>query len=269
MQTFLIVNPSSGDDSPSAEELRAAAHGRGVDVHFLEQGDDLQELARAADADVLGMAGGDGSLAAVAEVAIERDLPFLCIPFGTRNHFARDIGLDRTDPIGALDALEGLERRVDVGRVGDRLFLNNVSLGVYALLVHRRERHRRRRNALARLRALALVAREHKGKDQFVVDGEPVAARVVLVACNAYSLDLFSIGERESMDDGRLHLYIPHGFRRVTWDERSCTELTIETASPSLRAAIDGEPARLVSPVEFRVEPKALRVLVPHTQETA
>jgi diacylglycerol kinase family enzyme len=267
MKRFLIVNPRSGTDSPSAEELREAARGRGVDVHFLEEGDDLQELARAADADALGMAGGDGSLGAVAEVAIERDLPFVCIPFGTRNHFARDVGLDRNDPIGALAAFDGVEQRVDVGRVGERLFLNNVSLGVYALLVHRRERHRRRRNVLARLRALALVAREHKGKEQFVVDGEPVAARVVLVACNAYSLDLFSIGERESMDDGRLHLYVPRGFRRVTWEERSCTELTIETANPSLRAAIDGEPARLVSPVEFRVEPQALRVLVPPAPE--
>jgi len=206
---------------------------------------------------------GDGSLAAVAEVASERDLPFVCIPFGTRNHFARDIGLDRDDPIGAIDAFEGDELRIDVGRVGDRLFLNNVSLGLYALLVHRRERHRRRRAMLARLRALLLAAREHDGKDHFVVDGELVAARVLVVACNAYSLDLFSIGERESMDEGLLHLYVPHGFRRVTWEERSCTQMTIETPSPSLRAAIDGEPARLVSPVEFRIEPGALRVLVP------
>jgi diacylglycerol kinase family enzyme len=263
MQTFLIVNPNSGDDSPSADELRAAAQSRGVDVHFLEPGEDLHELARAADADVLGMAGGDGSLAAIAEVAIERDLPCLCVPFGTRNHFARDIGLDRNDPIGALDALDGVERRVDVGRVGERLFLNNVSLGLYALLVHRRERHRRRSDALARLRALALAAREHRGKDQFVIDGTLVAARVVLVACNAYSLNLFSIGERDSMDDGRLHLYVPHGFRRVTWDERSCTNLTIETPTASVRAAIDGEPARLPAPFSFHVEPQALRVLVP------
>ena len=263
MQTFLIVNPRSGTDSPSAEELREAAIARGVDVHLLEKDDDLQELARAAQADVLGMAGGDGSLGAVAEVAIERDLPFVCIPFGTRNHFARDIGLDRDDPLGALAAFEGEERRIDVGRVGEKLFLNNVSLGLYALLVHRRERHRRRSEALARFRALVLVARDHRGKDQFVIDGEHVAARVVVVAVNSYSFELFSIGERESMDDGRLHLYVPHGFRRVTWDERSCPELTIETASNSVHAAIDGEPARLVSPVELRIEPQALRVLVP------
>ncbi len=81
MQLFLIVNPRSGTDSPSAGELRDAARGRGVTVHFLEEGDDLRELAMHAGADVLGMAGGDGSLAAVAEVAIEQDVPFVCIPF--------------------------------------------------------------------------------------------------------------------------------------------------------------------------------------------
>ena len=264
MRRVLIVNPRSGS-GPSTEELADAARGRGVEVREFEQGEDLVEVAQAADADVLGMAGGDGSLAAVASVALERDLPFVCIPFGTRNHFARDLGLDRDDPLAALAAFDegAVERRVDVGRVGDRIFLNNVSLGLYALLVHRRERHRRRRRALARLRALGLVLREQRGQDLFVVDGKAVRARVVLVACNAYSLEPFSIGERERLDEGRLHLYVPRGFRRVRWEERSCTTLVIESGRPSLRAAIDGEPARLVSPLEFRIEPRALRVLVP------
>ncbi len=267
LQRFLIVNPRSGTASPSPEELRDAARERGIDVHFLEDGDDLVELARAADAVVLGMAGGDGSLATVAAVALERNLPFVCVPFGTRNHFARDIGLDRDDPIAALAAFDGVERRVDVGWVDERLFLNNVSLGLYALLVHRRERHRRRRAVLARLRALLLVAREHRGKDQFVIDGDHVAARVVVVACNAYALDLLSLGERERMDEGLLHVYVPRGFRRIEWADRSCTSLAIETPSASVRAAIDGEPARLGSPVEFRIDPGALRVLVPRAPD--
>ena len=267
MTGFLILNPRSGNGSPSATELRDAAESQGVRVHVLGEGDDPQAIAREAEADVLGVAGGDGSLAAVADVAIERDLPFVCIPFGTRNHFARDIGLDRGDPLGALAAFEGAERRVDVGRVGERLFLNNVSLGLYALLVHRREQHRRRRELLARLRALLLVSREHRRKERFTVDGETVRSRVVLVACNAYSLDLFSVGERERMDDGLLHLYVPHGFRRVTWEERSCARLTIDHARHSLRAAVDGEPARLPTPLEFRVEPLRLRLRVPQVAD--
>ncbi len=268
MQRYLIVNQRSGAASPSAEELRDAAQDRGIRVHFLEDGDDLQELARGSTADVLGMAGGDGSLAAVAAVAIERDVPFVCIPFGTRNHFARDLGLDRNDPLAALAAFdEGEERRVDVGRVGDRLFLNNVSLGLYALLVHRREHHRRRREALARLRALALSFRHRRRVQRFTIDGKQVRAGLVLVANNAYTLDLLSLGERERLDEGRLYLYIPHGLRRITWEERSCTELEIGSPLPRLRAAIDGEPVELDTPLEFRIEPQALRVLVPRAPE--
>lgn len=268
MQRFLVVNPRSGTDSPSAEELRAAAQERGVAVHFLQEGDDLPELARRAGAEVLGMAGGDGSLAAVADVAVEQDVPFVVVPFGTRNHFARDLGLDRNDPLAALAAFDdGVERRVDVGRAGDRLFLNNVSLGLYARLVHRREHHRRRRNALARLRALALTLKDRRRLQRFTIDGRTVRARLVLVANNHYSLDLLSLGARERLDDGLLHLYVPHGFRRLTWDEETCSELEIGSPLPQIRAAVDGEPVELDSPVVFRVEPGALRVLVPRPPE--
>jgi diacylglycerol kinase family enzyme len=268
MQAFLLVNPRSGPASPSAEELRDAARERGIAVHLLGEGDDLAEVARQAGADVLGMAGGDGSLAAVAEIAIEQDVPFVCIPFGTRNHFARDLGLDRDDPLGALAAFdEGVERRVDVGRVGERLFLNNVSLGVYARLVHRREHHRRRRDALARLRAVALTLRDRRRLQRFTIDGKHVRARLVLVANNEYTLDVLSLGERERLDEGKLHLFIPHGFRRITWEERSCTELEIGSPLPRLRAAVDGEPEELATPLAFRIEPGALRVLLPRAPE--
>ena len=261
--SYLVVNPRSGGASPTGEELAAEAERLGVQVHLLEEGEDPGDVAAASGAAVLGMAGGDGSLGAVAAVAVERGVPFVAVPFGTRNHFARDAGLDRDDPLGALAAFtDGVERRVDVGRVGERLFLNNVSLGVYARLVHRRERRRRRREALARLRALALTLRD-RDANRFTVDGEPLHARVVLVANNAYTLDLLSIGERERIDDGRLHLYVPHGFRRVTWDERSCTELEIDVPSHRVRAAIDGEPAALETPLRFRSEPGALRLLLP------
>ena len=264
MQVHLLVNPRSGTDSPTADELAEAARERGIQVHVLEDGDELQEVARNAKADVLGMAGGDGSLAAVAEVALEQDVPLVVVPFGTRNHFARDLGLDRDDPLAALAAFhDGVERRIDVGRVGERLFLNNVSLGLYARLVHRREHHRRRRDALARLRAIALTLRDRRRLQRFTIDGETVRARLVLVSNNDYVLDLLSLGEREQLDEGKLHLYVPHGFRRITWDERACTELEIGSPLPRLRAAIDGEPAELDTPLQFRIEPAALRVLVP------
>jgi diacylglycerol kinase family enzyme len=211
---------------------------------------------------VLGIAGGDGSLGAVAQVALERRLPFVAIPFGTRNHFARDLGLERDDPTEALDAFSGSERRIDVGRVGDRVFLNNVTLGVYAELVRRRERHRRRRNALAQLRALSLLVR-NRDSVHLSVDGTPVEAQLAVVANNHYAVELFSLGARERLDEGRLHLYLAPGWRPSRWHERASERLTIDAREDRLNAAIDGEAATLETPLEFSVEPAALRVLVP------
>lgn len=234
--------------------------------HVLRRNDDLVGLAQEADAQVLGVAGGDGSLGTIAAVALERGLPFVCIPFGTRNHFARDLGLERDDPIGALGAFDGEERRVDVGRVGKRVFLNNVSIGLYARLVHRREGHRRRREALAGLRAFAILARRRHPL-ALTVDGSPVAARVVLVANNGYELDLFDIGERDRLDGGVLHLYVAVGVLPQTWEERSGTSFRVDATSTRVRVAIDGEPAMLKLPVDFRIEPQALRVLLPPQAE--
>ena len=255
---LLIVNPRSGSGSPSAEELVAAATRLGVDVHALRDGDDAADIARAADADALGIAGGDGSLASVAQVALERDLAFVCVPFGTRNHFARDVGLDRNDPLAALQAFRGSERRIDVGRADDRLVLNNVSLGVYARLVHRREQHRRRRVAFARVRAWASLL-THRKPLGITVDGDPVEARVVLVANNAYGIDFPTVGARERLDEGKLHLYVPG-------DERVAERFVVDAAAGRLEAAVDGEPDVLQTPIEFTIEPRALRVLVPQGQ---
>ena len=252
---LLIVNPRSGGDRPTPEELVEEARRLRIDTHLLAEGDDPGRIARESDADRLGIAGGDGSLAAVAEVALERDAAFVCVPFGTRNHFARDLGLDRDDPLAALHAFNGREQRIDVGRADDRLFLNNVSLGVYARLVHRRERHRRRRQALARLRAWATVV-THRQPLGITIDGDPVEARIVLVANNAYVLELPSLGERERLDEGKLHLYVPG-------DERVADRFVVDARAGRLEAAVDGEPDVLETPIEFRIEPRALRVLVP------
>ena len=262
MAGVLLINPRSGSGrGPSADELRSEAERRGIEARVLGENDDPVELARRAEAEVLGAAGGDGSVASVAAVAVERDLPFVCVPFGTRNHFARDLGLDVDDPAATLDAFRGEERRVDVGRVGERHFLNNVSLGLYAALVHRRERHRRRSEALARARALWLSLRERD--DVWArLDGEPVQARVLLVANNAYDLSLFTVGERPRLDEGRLHVYAAEGWLPRHWQERDGEQFTID-APGTLEAAIDGEPTHLEPPVEVAIEPQALRVLLP------
>jgi diacylglycerol kinase family enzyme len=258
---LLLINPSSGSDSPSAEDLEREAQASGLETHVIAEGEDPAELARGADADSLGMAGGDGSLAAVAEVALERDLPFVCIPFGTRNHFARDLGLDRDDPIGAVRSFDGIERRIDVGRANERLFLNNVSLGLYARLVHRREHHRRRREALARIRAWAILL-THREQLGLTIDGKPVETRLVLVANNAYTLELPSIGERERLDEGKLHLYVSGSDPGELVGE----QFVVDAAAGRVEAAVDGEPGVLETPIEFRIQSRALRVLVPASE---
>jgi diacylglycerol kinase family enzyme len=248
---FLIVNPRSGDDDPTPEELVAAAETRGVQCHVLADGDDIGALARAAPAAALGVAGGDGTLAAVAGVAIERDLPFVCIPFGTRNHFARDLGLDRDDPLGALEAFDGVEQR-----------LNNLSLGLYADLVYGREHHRRRGEVLAGVRALKRLAREHH-RLRVEVDGELLQTRMLLVANNAYDLSLFNVGERSSLTEGRLHLYTAQGLLPTAWAERDGARFVLSLDERRVVAAADGDPIELESPLEVESLPRALRVLLP------
>jgi diacylglycerol kinase family enzyme len=242
---------------------------------------------RAADrgATALGMAGGDGSLGAIAAVAHERDLPFVCIPFGTRNHFARDAGLDRDDPIGALKAFSGQERRIDIGAVGERYFLNNVSLGLYASFVHDPSRQTRNRVlALMRMAPAALGRSRTPLELSFEIEGrrETRSALIVLVANNGYELEsLAELGERQSLDSGLLRAYVveagtrrallallaPAAIGRATSAEslleRTASAFRLEASRPSVHAAIDGEPVLLDSPLDFEIRPRGLRLLLP------
>jgi diacylglycerol kinase family enzyme len=127
----LFCNPKSGGGKAMRFALAQEAGQRGIEAVELQPGDDLEALVRAAvarGADGLAMAGGDGSQAIVAAIAAELGLPYACIPAGTRNHFALDLGIDRDDVVGALDAfVDGGKRRVDLGDVNGRVFVDNVS----------------------------------------------------------------------------------------------------------------------------------------------
>jgi diacylglycerol kinase family enzyme len=231
------------------------------------------------------MAGGDGSLAAVAAVAVEADLPFVPIPFGTRNHFARDAGFDRDDPIGGLAAFEGQERAVDAGFVGDRLFLNNVSLGLYASFVHDPSRKTRNRLvAFLRMVPAALGRSRRPLEVSFEVDAtqEQHQALVVLIGNNDYRLESLSeLGERERLDEGLLHAYVVEAASRRTLlgllfraaagkaeqaealVEWTAGRFTVESRHPRVHVAVDGEPVVLETPLEFAIRPRALRLLFP------
>jgi diacylglycerol kinase family enzyme len=258
---YLIVNPRSGEGGAPDELLRSARE-LGVECHVLQEREDAADVARAAETPALGIAGGDGSLGSVAEVAMERNLPFVCVPGGTRNHFAHDIGLDRSDPVAALGAFNGVERRIDVARVNGRVFLNNLSLGMYADLVFRREHRRRQGEALAGLRALPRLARE-RHRLRATVDGDVLPARILLVANNAYRVSLYTLGERGSLEEGRLYLYAADGWLPIHWTERSAPRFRLELDRPEVIAAADGEPVTLRTPLEVECLPGALRLLVP------
>ena len=140
-QPVLFVNPRSGGGAAGHAGVVERARSRGIEVVLLEPGQSLGtfvDQAVAEGADALGMAGGDGSLAVVAAAAEQHGIPFVCVPAGTRNHFALDVGVDRHDLVGALEAFtDGVERLNDVGSVNGRLFLNNVSLGIYGEAVRK------------------------------------------------------------------------------------------------------------------------------------
>ena len=190
----LFVNPRSGGGKATRAGLAERARERGIDVIVLRPGDRLPALvdqAVANGADALGVAGGDGSLAVVAAAALAHGLPFVCVPAGTRNHFALDLGVDRGDLVGSLDAFtDGVERRIDVAEVNGRLFLNNVSLGIYGDAV-RQPTYRD-----AKARTLLETAAQVLGPSAAAADLKLVDDRgrphrdpaVVLVSNNPYSL---------------------------------------------------------------------------------
>jgi diacylglycerol kinase family enzyme len=223
--------------------------------------------AIAAGPDVLGMAGGDGSLALVAAAAMAHEVPFVCIPAGTRNHFALDIGVDRRDPVAALAAyVDGVERRVDVAEVNGRMFLNNVSLGIYGEAV----REATYRNA--KVRTLLETARRVMGPSGHVpelrlvddVGREHTRCVVVLVSNNPYELQGPAVGTRPVLDGGHLGVVIVRAPDAGPPPAHSWSTSTFEVdAAAPLPAGVDGESVTLTPPLRFAVRAAALRIRVP------
>jgi diacylglycerol kinase family enzyme len=272
-QPVLFVNPRSGDGTAQRTGLVDAARERGVRVVELTAELDLRAAAREAvaeGADCLGAAGGDGTLATVAEVAIECELPFVCVPAGTRNHFALDLGLDRGDPVGGLDAFtEAVERRIDVAQVNGRMFLNNVSVGAYGEVVAE-EQYRQRKVGTALAKLPSLIGPEAEPLDLRFTDGGGTAhdsAIVVHVSNNAYELvPRPGFGTRPSLCDGRLGIVamvhspgLTGPVRVIRWES---PEFELESDSP-IAAGLDGEALELESPARFGIRPGALRVWMP------
>ena len=207
----LIINRWSGDGKAEKYGLAEAAEKLGVRTMMLERGDDLAQLAHdavSAGADAIGMAGGDGSLGLVAGVAAEREVPFFCVPVGTRNHFALDLGLNRDDPLSALAALDGGDEiRIDYAAANGRPFVNNVSLGVYAQAVHRKEYRAEKLETLQATVTAAATDRSSQAKMRYVTpDGRSHdRAPLLLIANNLYMYSGYpDFGRRLRLDSGKL-----------------------------------------------------------------
>lgn len=273
----LFFNPKSGGGKAERFSLAAEAADRGIKAVEMKPGCDLERMAREeveAGADALAMAGGDGSQAVIVAVAAEYGLPYACVPAGTRNHFALDLGVDREDVVGALDAfVGGGERRVDLAEVNGRVFVNNVSLGVYAAAVQRggyRE---------AKVRTLLETGAElfDPGSAGSVLKWKSPSGRehsssaAILVSNNLYRLgSALGSGTRPRIDDGMLGVTVfadpVDGGRRLTrlqrpWRQWSTPTFEVSAPDP-VAAGIDGESAMVDPPLRFAIRPAALRVRI-------
>jgi diacylglycerol kinase family enzyme len=283
----LIMNPVSGGGKATRFHLADECANRGIEAIVLNKGDDLVQLAEDAVArgtDVIGMAGGDGSQALVADVARRHGLPLVVIPAGTRNHFALDLGLDRDDVVGALDAFgEAVERTIDLATVNGRVFVNNASLGIYARIVQSPEyRDAKLRTAAAMLPDLIGPSAEPFGLRYLGPDGEERDdAQMILVSNNPYQLDdLDGRGTRERIDLGVVGVLAMRiggaaeaeqlvglnaigQIRRFRgWGEWTARRFQIDSDAP-IEIGIDGESLTMDPPLVFESMPAALRVRLP------
>jgi diacylglycerol kinase family enzyme len=284
----LLCNPWSGGGKVERFGLVERARELGVETVLLDHGLDLEQLARdavARGADCLGMAGGDGSQALVASIAVEHGLPFVCVSAGTRNHFALDLGLNRDDPRESMNAFrDAVVRTVDYATVNGRFFVNNVSLGVYATIVQE-DSYRDAKVDTTKTLLPQMLGRQSEPFDlQFTTpDGEDVdGAIVVMVSNDPYvigtspdnaqrrrldrgELGVFAITSSTGSEAARLLTATAIGVRTRSrfWKEFTTTTFELRSRSGHAFAGVDGEALDLTTPMRFESHPRGLTLLVP------
>lgn len=285
----LIINPKSGDGRAIKAHVDRLAAKMGINVFLTTKDESVEETARRAleqGADVLGISGGDGSIGAVAKVAIEQKLPMVVLPGGTRCHFARDLGLEPKRIVDSLSAFQGVERRIDAGNINGRIFTNNVSFGLYADIVDNPEyRKHKVRVSLDTMRALASGKKELYDLQFQHGDVGFTGAAQVLVGVNRYdTVDLFELGHRERLDEGVLQVTVitklndrvikellaavsidklfKHA-REHEINQWTAATFTIRNTFGKMPVGVDGECEQYTTPVTISVLPKALRIYVP------
>jgi diacylglycerol kinase family enzyme len=279
---YLIMNPRSGGGKVGRFGLKDKAEALGATVALLEGPGtvDVAELARTAvadGADLLGVAGGDGTQALVAGIAAEHNIPLLVISAGTRNHFALDLGLDRDDPSRCLDALtDGVELHIDLGVIGDRPFVNNASFGAYAAIVQSPAYRDDKRRTTTEMLPDLLVG--HSGSRLVARAGNVTieGPQAVLVSNNVYGMgDIAGLGRRARLDRGTLGVFavtvtsaaqaagLLRGSRSRGLTSLTTPEVVIDADTAQIPVGVDGEALQLDTPVRCVIQPAALRVRVP------
>jgi diacylglycerol kinase family enzyme len=281
---FVVMNPRSGGGKVIRFALQERAEALGAEVALLDRpGTDVQQLARdalARGADLLGVAGGDGTQALVAQVAAEHDVPFLVISAGTRNHFALDLGLDREDPAAGLEALrDGVEARIDLGEINGRTFVNNASFGAYAEIVESPAYREDKRGTT--LDTLPDLLRGRRGARLVADLGDAVVdqPQALLISNNPYEAsDLVGLGRRARLDRGVLGvlaLRVDSARQAVALVNRAherglqraeAREVLVRSNEAAIPVGIDGETVRLSTPVRCSIRPGALRVRLPRNR---
>ena len=279
----LFMNLKSGGGKAERFHLVDECRARGIEPVVLEGGQDWVAIIRetAPKHDVVGMAGGDGSQALVGSIAAELGLPMVVVPAGTRNHLALDLGLDRDDVVGALDAYaEAVERPMDLADVNGKVFVNNVSLGLYAAIVRSPEyRDAKVDTTLATLpRVLGPNTKPFDLRFDGP-DGHHDGAHVIQVSNNPYGDSLAALGSRPRLDTGQLGVVSlvvdsDRGLRSVlsmaagragkVHGLTSWSTPTFEVLSGApIEVGLDGETQVMDSPLRFSIRPDPVRVRLP------
>ena len=270
-----------------AEAFRSA--GLEADVRLVS-GEECVERCRAVAKhgdDLVVVGGGDGTISSAAAPLVGSETMLGILPLGTLNHFARDLGIpDKLEEAAKLIASKK-DRRVDVAEMNGRIFINNSAIGLYPLMVRDREVQQER---LGRSKKLAMIVASvrtlvrfgHQRLTLTVNDRKAVVDTPLLfVGNNDYRVDLGAPGKRESVQDGRLSVFVMRKktragfvaasvralFNRARKDDMVQLEhvqrLRVESRRGTLAVSLDGEVVREAPPLDYRIRKKALRVIAP------
>jgi len=296
MKAAVVLNASAAsiaasEASATVSRVREAFRLTGVEAEILAIGhESLPAAVRravASDADVVVLGGGDGTLGTGAAALLGSHKPLGILPFGSLNHFAKDVGipLDLDQAVGTIE--RGYVTEVDIGEVNGHIFLNNSSIGLYPSAVAHREELRHRHGGgkwPAMFTACVDVIRRFPLLDVILrADDGAVALTVpfVFVGNNRYEMSLFSLGRRTSLQGGELSIYLTQDAGRMglvrlffralvgrleqdrDFHSFALPEVEIRTRRRSLRVSLDGEVVPMASPIRYIIRPRALRVLAP------